>query len=249
MLAPAPAPRIIAPAPSQQNRVAPTASTSQLQQRHTPVVQRQVTPDIEVDVVSPESDGQEEATAAFQAERDPQSEEIVKQLEKGLPKWPGFGEEGWMNEINPVRLNFYRRQICCNGLQERYSDIVHTIKSFKDVMYVYCHDSHFYSSERHSSGNRLAVCLESLPEESSPTLNLSSTAPISFKQIEASMVSINTAYAYIYIVSQTRARHKMYKSSKEFDFEFARLFEKARRWHEPGSEAYSRALLLQVMCF
>jgi hypothetical protein len=32
----------------------------------------------------------------------PQSEEIVKQLEKGLPKWPGFGEEGWMKEVHLV---------------------------------------------------------------------------------------------------------------------------------------------------
>jgi chromatin structure-remodeling complex subunit RSC1/2 len=38
----------------------------------------------------------------------------------------------------------------------------------------------------------------------------------------------------------------MYKSSKDFDLEMARLFEKARRYHEPGSEAYGRALLLQV---
>lgn len=35
-------------------------------------------------------------------ERDPESEEIVKQLEKGLPRWPGFGEEGWTQDISPV---------------------------------------------------------------------------------------------------------------------------------------------------
>ena len=28
--------------------------------------------------------------------------------------------------------------------------------------------------------------------------------------------------------------------------DMSRLFEKARRWHEPGTEAYGRALLLQV---
>ncbi len=38
-----------------------------------------------------------------------------------------------------------------------------------------------YSS---SSGNRLASCLEVLPEESSPTLHLASTEPVSLKQIE-----------------------------------------------------------------
>lgn len=35
-------------------------------------------------------------------ERDPESEEIVKQLEKGLPRWPGFGQEGWVQEITSV---------------------------------------------------------------------------------------------------------------------------------------------------
>ena len=36
----------------------------------------------------------------------------------------------------------------------------------------------------YGSGNRVAVCLESIPEESSPTLRLSSTTSISLKQIE-----------------------------------------------------------------
>lgn len=35
-------------------------------------------------------------------ERDPESEEIVRQLEKGLPRWPGFGDQGWMKEGTPV---------------------------------------------------------------------------------------------------------------------------------------------------
>ncbi|KIM39044.1 hypothetical protein M413DRAFT_447403 [Hebeloma cylindrosporum] len=190
-----PTPAVTAPVRTITPAQPPTASTSTSHYRPVPIrpksTQRIPSPDADVDVVSPESD---DDGADFQAERDPQSEEIVKQLEKGLPRWPGFGEEGWMKEVHP----------------ERYSDIVHAIKTFKDVV-----------------GNRVAVCLESLPEESSPTLHLSSTAPISLKQIE------------------TRARHKMYKSSKDFDLEMARLFEKARRWHEPGSEAYGRALLLQ----
>ncbi|KAF8972536.1 RSC complex protein [Flammula alnicola] len=198
---PAPAVPARTATPANQNRPAPIASTSTSNYAYAKPVairpksaQRQATPDMDVDVVSPESDGLDEDAGAFQAERDPQSEEIVKQLEKGLPKWSGFGEEGWMNEVNP----------------ERYSDIVHAIKGYKDII-----------------GNRLAVCLEVVPEESPITLNLSSTTPISLKQIE------------------TRARHKMYKSSKEFDLDMVRLFEKARRWHEPGTEAYGRTLLLQ----
>jgi hypothetical protein len=38
----------------------------------------------------------------------------------------------------------------------------------------------------------------------------------------------------------------MYKTSKDFDLAMARPFEKARRWQEPGGEAYGRALVLQV---
>jgi chromatin structure-remodeling complex subunit RSC1/2 len=53
---------------------------------------------MEVDVVSGDDMGGDEMVA----ERDPASEEIVKQLEKGLPRWPGFGENGWMEEAKPV---------------------------------------------------------------------------------------------------------------------------------------------------
>jgi len=71
-----------------------------------------------VDAVSPESDGQDDDGAAFQAERDPQSEEIVKQLEKGLPRWPGFGEEGWMKEVHPVS-RFHHLQSISSDLEAR----------------------------------------------------------------------------------------------------------------------------------
>ncbi|KAF8168499.1 hypothetical protein B0H34DRAFT_779785 [Crassisporium funariophilum] len=200
---PAPLPASSAPArtatPARQAFTAPTAGTSNPNPAHVKPVpirpksaQRQESLEVDVDIISPDSDNDD--GPAFQAERDPQSEEIVKQLEKGLPRWAGFGEEGWMSDMHP----------------ERFADIVHTIKSYKDVI-----------------GNRLAVCLETIPDESSPTLHLSSTTPISLKQIE------------------TRTRHKFYKSAKDFDIDMARIFEKARRWHDPGSEAYGRTLLLQ----
>ncbi|KAF8907675.1 hypothetical protein CPB84DRAFT_1674763 [Gymnopilus junonius] len=194
----APAARIITPAPA-NSVVQPTASTSG-------------STDVEVDVVTPDSDEQESDAMAFQAERDPQSEEIVKQLEKGLPRFPGFGEEGWMADVNP----------------DRYSDIVHALKTHKDII-----------------GNRLAVCLESVPEESSPALHLSSTAPISLKQIEVRVHVHFKLMVTLLPFTQTRARHKMYKSAKDFDLDMARLFEKARRWHDPATEAYGRTLLLQ----
>jgi len=102
--------------PAYQHNVAPTASTSTSHYRPVPIrpksIQRLPSPDADVDVVSPESDGQDDDGAAFQAERDPQSEEIVKQLEKGLPRWPGFGEEGWMKEVHPVSRLHYLRSVC-----------------------------------------------------------------------------------------------------------------------------------------
>ena len=45
---------------------------------------------------------------------------------------------------------------------------------------------------------------------------------------------------------KSRARAKSYVSNQAFDKEMAQLFEKARRWHEAGGEAYGRILLLQV---
>lgn len=69
--------------------------------------QRQQSQDIEVDIggMSPEpsdAHAQREST-----EQDPESEEIVRQLEKGLPRWPGFGEEGWMDEVHPVSTRIF----------------------------------------------------------------------------------------------------------------------------------------------
>lgn len=62
--------------------------------------------DTEMDVVA-EDEGQEEEGQGNRPERDPLSEEIVKQLEKGLPRWPGFGEEGWMGDVTAVSWSFF----------------------------------------------------------------------------------------------------------------------------------------------
>ena len=53
-------------------------------------------------------------------ERDPLSGEIATQLERGLPRWAGFGEKGWM-EYATV---------------ERMLEILHTVKGHKDIMCV-----------------------------------------------------------------------------------------------------------------
>jgi chromatin structure-remodeling complex subunit RSC1/2 len=65
-------------------------------------IQQQHVSDPDVDITTPDSDSPEENELAAQMDRDPQSDEIIKQLEKGIPGWPGFGEEGWMDEAKPV---------------------------------------------------------------------------------------------------------------------------------------------------
>ncbi|KAG7450923.1 uncharacterized protein BT62DRAFT_978771 [Guyanagaster necrorhizus] len=125
-------------------------------------------------------------------ERDAASEEVIRHLDKSLPRWPGFSEEGWMGNI-----------------KISYLDLVHAIKSHKDVI-----------------GNRYAFVLESVPERAEITY-LSLNMPLSLKSIES------------------RARAKDYSTPKDFDVEFMQLFAKARRWHDPGSDAYGHVLLLQ----
>ena len=51
-------------------------------------------------------------------ERDGESDEIVRALEKGLPKWKGPEDIEWMDEVGP----------------ERHIEIVRTIKSYKDIV-------------------------------------------------------------------------------------------------------------------
>ncbi|GBE78547.1 hypothetical protein SCP_0114360 [Sparassis crispa] len=151
--------------------------------------ERQQTPDMDVDVGgTPEPEG-----VAIDTARDGESEEIVSQLEKGLPRWEGFGDVGWAEGLDP----------------ERQLDIVRAISKHVDA-----------------NGTRLAASLDALPEESSIP-ELSFNFPLSLSLIE------------------NRTLMKYYKSSKDFDKEMSQLFLKARRWFEPGSEAYGNILVLQ----
>lgn len=60
---------------------------------------RQGSPDMDVDVGgTPEP----ENMVTHDTARDADSDEIVKQLEKGLPRWEGLGEEGWAQELTLV---------------------------------------------------------------------------------------------------------------------------------------------------
>ncbi|EMD41459.1 hypothetical protein CERSUDRAFT_110034 [Gelatoporia subvermispora B] len=163
------------------------ATSAATAQAHTP--DRTASPEMEVDVGgTPEPE-----VVANDTPRDPESDEIVRQLEKGLPRWEGFADVGWMEEVG----------------NERRLGIVLGISKHTDA-----------------SGTRLASTLEGVPEETTIP-DLSFTAPLSLALIE----------------SRVRADH--YASSKDFDKEMSQLFLKARRWYEPGSDAYGSVLVLQ----
>ncbi|KAH0590018.1 Chromatin structure-remodeling complex subunit rsc1 [Termitomyces sp. J132] len=113
--APAPAPpRLVTPA--QNTSVSTATSTSQpTYAKPVPIRPKsRLSPDMDVDIMS--EDGGHDVPAAVP--RDQESEEIVKQLEKGLPPWPGFGKEGWSEEVN----------------MEQLVEILQAVKSYKDVI-------------------------------------------------------------------------------------------------------------------
>ncbi|KAI0307427.1 hypothetical protein B0F90DRAFT_1673495 [Multifurca ochricompacta] len=153
---------------------------------------RMSSPDMDVDVGgTPEPEG----IGVDDMARDGESDLVVQQLERGLPRWENLGDFGWMKEKD--------------GSEDRWLELVLAIKGHKDAV-----------------GNRYATALEAMPEETNIPY-LSFNFPLSLKLVES------------------HARAKSYGSNKAFDKEIAQLFEKARRWHEPGSDAYGHVLLLQ----
>jgi len=69
-------------------------------------------PDVEVDVsgMTPEPDGHMEdittgSSPGEEASGSGDSEAIIRQLEKSLPRWQGFGELGWMSEVSKASIH------------------------------------------------------------------------------------------------------------------------------------------------
>ncbi|THG96542.1 hypothetical protein EW026_g5306 [Hermanssonia centrifuga] len=108
--------------------------------------ERQMTPEMDVDVGgTPEPEGVGNDMAP-----DGETDAIVQQLEKGLPKWEGLEDIGWATNIP----------------EERLLEIVLSISGYQD-----------------QAGNRLAVSLEVMPEETNiPELPYKS--PLSLALIE-----------------------------------------------------------------
>ena len=65
------------------------------------VADRPASPEVDVDIggtPEPEVGGRDSA-------RDGESDEIVRQLEKGLPRWEGFADVGWAEDLSPVSFS------------------------------------------------------------------------------------------------------------------------------------------------
>jgi chromatin structure-remodeling complex subunit RSC1/2 len=86
---------VIAPA----QPVPPSVPTQTL--RPVAIRPRSPTPDMDVDVErgTPEPEGGVEEEA-----RDEDSQAIIAQLERGLPRWPGLEDVGWSDDIPEVTI-------------------------------------------------------------------------------------------------------------------------------------------------
>jgi len=96
-----------------------SASSQQQQQQQPSSPPRMSSPDMDVDVggtPEPESMGADDMA------HDGESDLIVQQLERGLPRWEGFGDFGWLEEKE--------------GSEDRWLELVLAIKGHKDAVYV-----------------------------------------------------------------------------------------------------------------
>ena len=67
--------------------------------RQSSVNQRRASSEVDID------GGMSESDHANENSRMAQSEEIVKQLEKSVPRWEGFGPGGWSTTVQLVRIS------------------------------------------------------------------------------------------------------------------------------------------------
>ena len=78
-----------------------------------------------------------ESETTNETSRVAQSDEIVKQLEKSLPRWEGFGPGGWSITIQLVRFLFLcsQRFYLNKVVQGDALPIVEQIRDYKDARY------------------------------------------------------------------------------------------------------------------
>lgn len=105
-------PAVDPPAPATPQPKQMISTSAQQQQPSSPP--RMSSPDMDVDVGgTPEPDDMA---------RDGESDLVVQQLERGLPRWEGLGDFGWLKEME--------------GSEDRRLELVLAIKGHKDAVYV-----------------------------------------------------------------------------------------------------------------
>ena len=113
------APTVSSPVPQQATTPASNMQQQQQQQQQPGSPPRMSSPDMDVDVggtPEPENMGADDMA------RDGESDLVVQQLERGLPRWEGFGDFRWLKETE--------------GSEDRWLELVLAIKGHKDAVYV-----------------------------------------------------------------------------------------------------------------
>ena len=116
------APTVNSPAP--QQTTTPPSNQQQQQQPSSPP--RMSSPDMDVEVggtPEPENMGADDMA------RDGESDLVVQQLERGLPRWDASGDFGWLKEKE--------------GSEDHWLELVLAIKGHKDAVYVPLYPSFF----------------------------------------------------------------------------------------------------------
>ena len=108
-------PAVDPPAPAPQPKPTSASNQQQQQQQQPSSPPRMSSPDMDVDVGgTPEPDDMA---------RDGESDLVVQQLERGLPRWEGpVGDLGWFKEVE--------------GSEDRRLELVLAIKGYKDAVYL-----------------------------------------------------------------------------------------------------------------
>lgn len=105
-----------------------------------------------------------ETTVEADDEQDDESAKLMRHLDSTLPKWPGFEEEGWLEEppsvrplaIHPIPFLMAAIAIVCRIASYYQEPQRHFVR--QSLLYLY----HSYPP---FSGNRLAAALEAVPEQ------------------------------------------------------------------------------------
>jgi len=129
--------------------------------RQTSVNQRRASSEVDID------GGISESEPTNETSRVAQSDEIVKQLEKSVPRWEGFGPGGWTITIQLVRFYPLSFPGSCldEGVQADALLIVEQIRDYKDARYALAFAFRDLVIPTHPySGVRLSAVLDAVPD-------------------------------------------------------------------------------------